>query len=227
MIGDATVPIASRLAAILKRLDGAYDFSAWHWQRETPADYVCISAVLVQHTNWSNVEQALERLSAAGTLSLDAIGRLPEGELAALVRPAGTPLVKARRLRALARVAAEAGGLEALLALPTRGLRALLVATHGVGPETADAIVLNAARRPVFQIDAYAIRIMRRIGLGPEQDGYEAWQRWFEAGIAPDAGAYRRWHGLLVLHGKQTCRPKPRCASCCLLEVCKTGRKTP
>jgi len=212
------------LADVLSRLDRSYDFSAWHWQRETPPEYVCISAVLVQHTNWSNVEQAIERLRAAGAFSLDAIGRLPEKEVAELVRPAGTPAVKARRLRALACVAAEVGGLDALLALPTRGLRALLLATHGIGPETADAIVLNAAGRPVFQVDAYTVRIMRRLGLGPATNGYEAWQRWFEARIAPDAEAYRRWHGLLVLHGKQTCRPKPHCLSCPLLDLCETGK---
>src|SRR3989337_454273 len=92
------------LTAVLDRLDGAYDHSSWHWQTDTPPEYVCISAVLVQHTNWSNVERALERLRAAGACSLDAVLRLPEDELAELVRPAGTPLTKARRLRALAQL---------------------------------------------------------------------------------------------------------------------------
>jgi endonuclease-3 related protein len=230
-----------RLHAILQRLDAAYDYSAWHWQPDTPPDDICIGALLVQHTNWSNVERALERLRDAGALSLAAIARLPEARLAELVRSAGTPLVKARRLRALAQLAGGHGGIDALLALPTDELRATLLATPGIGPETADAILLYATGRPVFEIDAYTIRIFRRLGLGPESARYDAWQRWFQEGLPPDATGspprvgeglgegsatrlYRRYHGLLVLHGKQTCRPKPRCAQCCLLDVCETGR---
>jgi endonuclease-3 related protein len=212
------------LQTILARLDAAYDFSAWHWQRHTPPEYVAISAILVQHTNWRNVERAIERLQAAGVFSLEAIARLSEARLAELVRPAGTPAVKARRLRALAQLARDAGGLGRLLALPADELRARLLATHGIGPETADAIALNAAGRPVFQVDAYTVRCFRRLGLGPAANGYEAWRRWFEGALAPDAETYRRYHGLLVLHGKQTCRPRPKCAACCLLDVCPTGQ---
>ena len=217
--------LARTLLNILARLDAAYDFSGWHWQSSTPPEYICITAVLVQHTNWSNVERALERLRAAGALSLEAVLRLPEDELAELIRPAGTPMPKARRLRAFAQLAAEHGGLDRLLALPVGELRARLLATHGIGPETADAIVLNAAGRPVFQVDAYTVRLFRRLGLGPEGNAYESWQRWFEEALPPDADLYRRYHGLIVLHGKQTCRPRPRCAGCCLLEVCPTGQE--
>ncbi|MBI4571402.1 MAG: endonuclease [Chloroflexi bacterium] len=215
-----------QLQAILARLDRAYDFPAWHWQAHTPPDYVCISAVLVQHTSWSNVERALARLAAADKLSLRAIDGLGEEELAALVRPAGTPSEKARRLLALAALAREQGGLERLLDLPAAELRERLLATRGIGPETADAVLLNAAGRAVFQVDAYARRLVRRLGLGPDSDGYETWQRWFESALPPDAEAYRRWHGLIVLHGKQTCRPRPKCAECCLLDVCPTGQRT-
>ena len=229
------------LRAILQRLDAAYDYSGWHWQPHTPPDEICTGAMLVQHTNWSNVEHALERLRAAGALSLAAIAELPEATLAELVRPAGTPLVKVRRLRALARLAGEHGGLDRLLSLPTEELRARLLATAGIGPETADAILLYAAGHPVFEIDAYTIRLFRRLGLGPEGNDYHAWQRWFEDGLSrqrhgspPRVGkglgegsvtnTYRRYHALIVLHGKQTCRPKPKCAGCCLLDVCPTGQ---
>jgi len=209
---------------VLRRLDGAYDYSDWHWQPDTAPDYVCISAVLVQHTNWANVERALERLRAAEALSLAAIARLDEAALAELIRPAGTPIVKARRLLAFARLAADAGGLEPLLALPAGELRDRLLATPGLGPETADAILLYAAGRPVFEVDAYTVRIFRRLGFGAERDGYDAWQRWFESALPPDLETYRRYHGLLVLHGKRTCRPQPQCEGCCLREVCATGR---
>jgi endonuclease-3 related protein len=216
--------LRARLERILARLDAAYDYAGWHWQPDTPPDYVCISAVLVQHTNWANVERALERLAAAGARSLAAIASLPQDRLADLVRPAGTPTVKARRLRALARLAAWRGGLDRLLALPPGELRPLLLATDGIGPETADAILLNAAGRPVFEVDAYTTRVFRRLGLGPDGDSYHHWQQWFESALPPDVETYRRYHGLLVLHGKRTCRPKPRCAACCLLELCPTGR---
>lgn len=212
------------LESVLARLDAAYDFRTWHWQAHTPAEYVCISAILVQHTNWANVEGALERLESAGACSLDAISALAERELAELVRPAGMPLVKARRLRNLAQLAQKQGGLGRLLTLPTDELSAKLLATEGVGPETADAIVLNAAGRPIFQVDAYTIRTFRRLGLGPEGNGYERWRRWFEEALPADAETYRRYHGLIVLHGKQTCRPRPRCGECCLLDRCPTGR---
>lgn len=212
------------LEAVLARLDAAYDFQGWHWQADTPPEYICIGALLVQHTNWGNVERALERMESAGACSLEAVSMLPEEELADLVRPAGMPLMKARRLRNLAQLARAHGGLGGLLELPTDELRAGLLATDGIGPETADAILLNAAGRPVFQVDAYTIRTFRRLGMGPESDRYESWRRWFEEALPPDAEAYRRYHGLIVLHGKQTCRPRPRCRDCCLLDRCQPGQ---
>ena len=216
------------LRNVLGLLDASYDFNAWHWQPDTGQDYICISAVLVQHTSWSNVERALDRLDAAGACSLAAIDQLPEQELASLIRPAGTQRMKARRLRSLARLASERGGLRSLLspsAQPAGELRSLLIATHGIGPETADAILLYAAGHAVFQIDAYTVRIMRRLGLGPENDGYDAWQRWFQQALPADVDAYRRDHALIVLHGKERCRPQPRCDGCCLLERCPAGQE--
>jgi endonuclease-3 related protein len=218
------------LEGVRASLEGAYDYSAWHWQPDTPPDYICVSAILVQHTNWRNVERALDRLDAAGALSLDAIGTLSEEQLSELIRSAGTPIVKARRLLALAALVERNGGLEQFLSgskdpdLRECDLRTALLATHGIGPETADAIVLYASGQPAFVIDAYTIRLFRRLGVGPERNTYDAWQRWFEDAIALDVEAYRRWHGLIVLHGKMTCRPQPKCRACCLREICDTGR---
>ncbi len=220
MTGDS-----SELRNVLGLLDSAYDFDAWHWQPETGPDYICISAVLDQHTSWRNVEHAVAALNAAGACSLAAIDRLPEQELASLIRPAGTQRMKARRLRSLARLASERGGLRSLLSLPAGELRPLLLATHGIGPETADAILLYAAGHAVFQVDAYTVRIMRRLGLGPENDGYEDWQRWFQQALPADVDAYRRDHALFVLHGKERCQPQPRCDGCCLLEACPAGQE--
>ncbi len=216
---------ALELSRVFGRLDEAYDYSTWHWQAGTSRDYVCISAVLVQHTNWSNVEQALDRLEEAGALSLDAIHRMTPAQVARLVRPAGTPDTKAQRLLALAQLAADHGGLASLLSQPAGELRERLLATRGVGPETADAILLYAAGRPTFLVDAYARRISSRLGIGPDGDRYDVWQSWFQDTLRADAAAYRRYHGLFVLHGKQTCRPRPRCAGCCLVDVCAEGQR--
>lgn len=216
---------ALHLKRVFERLDGAYDYSMWHWQADTSRDYVCIGAVLVQHTSWSNVEQALARLAETGALSLDAIHRMAPAKLARLVRPAGTPDTKAQRLLALARLAADHGGLANLLSRPADELRERLLATRGIGPETADAILLYAAARPTFLVDAYARRITSRLGLGPDGDHYDVWQDWFQDALRADAAAYRRYHGLLVLHGKQTCRPRPRCTGCCLVDVCAEGKR--
>ena len=217
--------LRNELEKILSRLDAAYDFDGWHWQPRTPPDEICVGAILVQHTAWANVERALERLQAAGALSLAAVLRLPENELAELVRPAGMPRIKARRLRALASLADRHGGSSRLLALAPGELRERLLATEGIGPETADAILLYAAGHPLFEIDAYTQRIFRRLGRGPERDRYDLWQRWFEQALPPDLDVYQRYHALIVLHGKETCRPKPHCDRCCLLDLCPTGQE--
>ena len=124
--------VRCKLTDILARLDAAYDFDGWHWQPDTSPEYICIAAILVQHTAWENVERAIERLRAAGACSLEAVLRRSEEELAGLLRPAGMPLTKARRLRALALLAEAGGGLGRLLALPRDELRERLLDTHGI-----------------------------------------------------------------------------------------------
>ena len=135
------------------------------------------------------------------------------------------PAIKVRRLRALAQTVEAAGGIDAFLALPLDVMRAQLIATHGIGPESADAIALYAAGKRTFVIDAYTRRLFTRIGLMPNGgDGYENWRRWFEASLPEaDATLFQRYHGYIVLHGKAICRPRPRCSLCALAPVCETG----
>jgi len=183
--------------------------------------------VLGQHRTWSNAERALESMRAAAALDMSVISRMVEAELASLVRVSGTPTIKARRLKALAATVGRNGGLSEFLRLPTTALRAELLATHGIGPETADAILLYAAGRRVFEIDAYTKRIFSRIGAAPGEDaGYDGWQRHFEDALGRDADAtmFQRYHGYIVLHGKRLCRTTPRCPGCPLLAVCCEGR---
>jgi endonuclease-3 related protein len=222
-----TAPSATSeaLLEIHRRLEAACRVDGWHWRADSDWFEVCVGAVLVQHTAWANVERALARLREAGAFSLQAVVSLTEGELADLVRPAGMPLQKARRLKAFAALVERHGSAEGLLALPTDQLRAALLGTYGVGRETADAILLHAARRPVFVVDAYTVRLFRRLGLGPKGNRYDTWQRWFQERLPEDRELYRRYHAAIVLHCKETCRREPLCAGCCLLEVCATGRE--
>jgi endonuclease-3 related protein len=203
-----------------QRLLARYDIGGWHWRVDTPALEICLGAILVQHTNWANVERALAKLREAKAISLETIDALSEAALAELVRPAGTPIPKARRLKAFADLARRAGGLEALLAKEPAELRLLLLATYGIGPETADAIRLYAAGKPVTVHDAYTARLFRRIGIGPERDGYDAWQAWLDAELPKDLSV--RWanHAAVVLHCKETCLVRPRCDGCVLADIC-------
>jgi endonuclease-3 related protein len=208
------------LLAAHERLLAHYDVDRWHWQEDSTATDICLGAILVQHTSWTNVEKALANLRAAGADSFEAIASLGEEEVAALVRPSGTPSVKARRLKAFAELVMSIGGFEGLFSLPAGELRTLLLDTYGVGPETADVILLYAARRPVIVHDAYTARLCRRLGLGPDADGYQAWQAWLDARLPDDLDFRRRSHAAIVIHCKETCRVKPRCEACPLREVC-------
>lgn len=222
-----TGPSASseKLLEIHRRLEAVCHVDGWHWRADSDWFEVCAGAILVQHTAWANVERALARLREAGALSLEAVASLPAEDLAELVRPAGMPLQKARRLRAFAALVGRHGGREGVFALPTVELRAALLGTYGIGPETADAILLHAARRPVLVVDAYTVRLFRRLGLGPEGNRYDTWQQWLQERLPEDRELYRRYHAAIVLHCKETCRARPRCGGCCLLDACPTGRE--
>ncbi len=135
--------------------------------------------------------------------------------------------MKARRLRAVAETIERAGGIDVFLALPLEALRPLLLETHGIGAETADAIALYAAGHRAFVIDAYTRRLFGRLGLGPElRDGYAAWQRYFEDALpGADAAAFQRYHGYIVLHCKARCRATPLCGGCPLRGQCAYHRE--
>ena len=212
------------LLEIYRALDGRYRNDVWHWMPDVargPFDVIA-GAILVQHTAWDNAERALDALRTAGALDPAALLARPIEEIERLVRVSGTPRVKAQRLRAVAATIDAAGGLDALLALPATELRGRLLATRGIGPETADAIVLYAAGRPAFVIDAYTRRTFGRLGLRPDDDSYDGWQRMFVAGLGEDGSVelYQRYHGHIVLHAKALCRATPRCAPCPLRSRC-------
>jgi len=115
------------------------------------------------------------------------------------------------------------GDLDLLLAAPGDELRTALLATHGIGPETADSILLYAAGRPYFVIDAYTRRIFSCLGLTPAHDTYDAWLHLFMGELLHDAALFNEYHALIVEHGKRVCRAVPLCEECTLLATCPTG----
>jgi endonuclease-3 related protein len=198
-----------------------YDIDRWHWREDTEPLDICLGALLVQHTSWVNVETALARLRAAGGHSIDALLKLSEAEIADLIRPAGTPVGKSRRLKVFAELVAGHGGFKGLFDRPAEELRTLLLGTYGIGPETADVIVLYGAKHPGVVHDAYTARLCGRLGIGPGTNRYEDWRAWLEATLPYDLDYRRRNHAAIVVHCKELCRTKPRCEACPLRNICE------
>jgi endonuclease III related protein len=209
------------LESIYRRLFDHYGPQHW-WPAETPFE-VMVGAVLTQNTAWINVERAIENLRQADLLEAEAIAALSLDQLALHLRPSGYFNVKAKRLQALCRWLL---GQDDAKDLATEALRQQLLSIHGVGPETADDILLYAYQRPVFVIDAYTRRLFSRLGLLDGEQSYETLRATFERALPPEVAIYNEYHALIVHHAKQLCRPKPQCESCFLKAKCHRGRST-
>lgn len=198
-----------------------------HWWPGESAFEIMVGAVLTQNTAWTNVERAITNLKQAQALSPEVIVKTPPQRLAAWLRPSGYFNIKAKRLRAMCRWLVEQGGVRKIGKLPTNELRHALLAVHGIGPETADDILLYAFDRPVFVIDAYTRRIFHRLGLIRGTEDYETLRRLFESALGADVRLFNEYHALIVAHGKDICRQQPRCAECRLATRCPSaGRST-
>lgn len=202
-------------------LFAAYGPQAAWWPAESPFE-VCIGAILVQNTTWQQVVRAITNLKAAGALDPAALLALPPETVENLIRPSGTFRQKTRRLMTFCReiFTRWGGDLDAMLAQDGPSLRAELLGIWGIGEETADAILLFAARRPAFIVDAYTTRIVRRLGLVSEAGTRHDVRRLFTAALPHDATFLRETHALLVMHAKTHCRAVPRCAGCPLAHHC-------
>ena len=191
-----------------------FGHQAW-WPGETALE-MCIGAILTQNTAWKNVVKALDNLKAAGAMGISALHAMPHAELAELIRPAGYFNVKAKRLKNfVAAICPDYGDdIKAFLDRSVSELREALLSINGVGRETADSIILYAARKPTFVIDAYTCRIMLRHHLICEGDDYEAVKELFESSLPTDAELWNDYHAQLVAVGKNYCRPVARCEGC-------------
>jgi endonuclease-3 related protein len=186
------------------------------WPGDSPFE-IMVGAVLVQNTAWRNVERAIDNLREAGVMEPQALYKVPPAELAELIRPAGYYQVKTKRLRNLLQFLIEQydGSLEAMFSMNLSSLREQLLAINGIGPETADAILLYAGGLSTFVVDTYTHRILARHGWLSYDSSYEEIKDYFESSLPADATLYNEYHALLVRIGKDYCkRSAPRCEHC-------------
>ncbi len=211
------------------------EFGPQHWWPARTKFEVIVGAILTQNTNWGNVEKAIQRLKAAGALSERVLRDIPVTKLAALIKPAGYFNVKARRLKNFMRFFFDEyqgdlnamGRPEALLPQGAyrRGeeelshLRHKLLKVNGIGPETADSILLYALDKPVFVVDAYTKRFLYRHNLIGQKAEYHQIQELFTAHFDEDVHFFQEYHALIVALGKNYCKPKPLCGRCPLNRI--------
>jgi endonuclease-3 related protein len=191
-------------------------FGPQHWWPGRTRLEVCVGAILTQNTAWTNVEHAIRNLRRARALNLPTLHAAPVSQLAAWIRPAGYFNIKARRLRAFTTLVAErfGGKLGKLLALPATELRATLLDVNGIGPETADCMVLYAAHQPVFVVDTYTRRFLHRHGWAGPRATYDELAALFTTALPHDEQLFNEFHALIVVLGKNYCRTRAECAKC-------------
>jgi endonuclease-3 related protein len=213
--------INQALLEIYHRLFARYGPQHW-WPAETPFE-VIVGAILTQSTAWSNVEKAIANLRMSKALSPPALDSLPIDKLSTLVHPAGYYNVKAMRLKSFVHWLGQRynHSLDRLLNEDIERLRQGLLSVYGIGEETADSIILYATGKPVFVIDAYTKRILKRVDLTPQGNSYHAFQALFMHNLPHEAQLFNEYHALLVRLGKDVCRRRPLCQQCCLNDLCQ------
>ena len=215
----------NRVRSLLDRLQDAYGPQNW-WPADSLLE-VIVGAILTQRTAWRNAESALRSLAESGPLSIEALASTPADRMAETIRAAGFRTAKARTLKGLAtHVRARFGGdLDRFLDLPIDRLRAELLGLWGIGEETADAILLYAARTPSFVIDAYTRRLLRRLGWIDGDEPCETLRELFLSVLPSDVGLLGECHALIIRHGKAHCRARPSCSGCSLYSCCVEGNR--
>jgi len=204
-----------KLEDIYEKLYRRFGPQAW-WPGETPFE-VIVGAILTQNTNWQNVAKAINNLKQAKVLSPKKLYSLPRPRLAKLIRPSGYFNIKAKRLREFLNFLFKnyGGSLKKMFSRPLEDLRKEILSVKGIGPETADSILLYAGGLPVFVVDAYTKRIFSRQKLLSEEADYHQVQELFTRSLKRDVRLYNEYHALIVRLGKDFCKKtKPRCEVC-------------
>ena len=218
--------VESKTGQLMEIFDRLYErFGPQHWW---PGDTRCemiIGAILTQSVSWTGVEMAMAKLREAGALDPASLRAIPQAELAELVYASVYYNAKARKIKAfIEHLERYDDDLDALFSQDVSSLRSELLSIHGVGEETADSIILYAAHKPAFVIDAYTRRVVDRVGLEVNGESYESYQRLFSDALPRDVKLFNEYHALFVKLGKDICKKKPLCIECPLDEVCDYGR---
>jgi endonuclease-3 related protein len=201
-----------QLMTVYQRLIDAYGAQSW-WPADSNFE-VMVGAVLTQNTAWTNVEKAISNLKHADSLTLESLLVMPDEALAELIRPSRYFNIKARRIKNLCLWLAENGGESKLAAVGTGTLRSSLLQVNGVGPETADDILLYAFARPVFVIDTYTRRLFSKLCLIQGSEPYEDLRQNFEVELEADASLFNQYHALIVRHAREKCQQTADCRHC-------------
>lgn len=213
------------LITIYKRLYVAFGPQHW-WPGETSFE-IAIGAILTQNTNWTNVEKAINNLKAAGALNAKKLYKMPSSRLSTLIRPAGYFNIKAKRLKSFIDFLMNdyGGSMKKMEKEDVYRLREKLLSVNGVGPETADSILLYALEKPIFVIDAYTKRVLLRHKIMDHDKSYEEFQELFHSSLKRRVKLFNEYHALFVKVGKMYCRPKPFCDECPLNSLERTKRR--
>jgi endonuclease-3 related protein len=215
--------MTATLHEVYDRLLTAFGPQDW-WPGDSPFE-IMVGAVLVQNTAWKNVEKAIDNLREEGLLDPHSLFKLPVEELEELIRPAGYFRLKSKRLRNLLAMILERydGSIEAMFAESLSTLREQLLAVNGVGPETADSILLYAGQMSSFVVDTYTHRVLARHGWIEYEADYHQIQDHFTMNLPAEVPLYNEFHALLVRVGHLHCRKTPKCEECPLLELLPDG----
>lgn len=209
---------------VYKKLHAHHGDQHW-WPAETPFEMM-IGAILVQNTRWESVETAIINLKQANMLNPESMLTCEPKHLQALIRPTGFYRQKARCLIEFSRFFAAHDGTTGLKRWPTRALRVRLLGLHGIGPETADSMLLYALDKMVFVVDAYTRRLFGRLGMFKTNMSYDEIQNYFVQRLPGLLQLYQEYHALIVQQGKANCCAKPQCDECPLFDLCISAAET-
>ena len=213
-----------QLQAIFRRLERHYGPTGW-WPGDSAFE-IAVGAVLTQNTAWTNVEKAIANLKRDGLLAPKTIAAARDAQLHEALKPSGYFRVKTQRLRSFCEylINRHGGSMTRMAQNPLDSLRTELLEVHGIGPETADDILLYACEKPTFVVDAYTRRILHRHGHVEADINYHELQNLFHERLPGDVPLYKEFHALIVYVGKDFCRPRPKCEGCPLAPLLKPGQ---
>jgi endonuclease III related protein len=206
--------VSNRIKEFYTSLYNRYGPQNW-WPAESALECI-LGTILTQNTSWKNVEKAFQDLKSRGLISVEKLDSIPTEKLANLIRPSGYFNQKAIKIKTFISYVKETynGDLDKMLDEDTNELREKLLSIKGIGPETVDSMLLYAAKKPIFVVDAYTYRILSRHGLIPEQTSYNEIQELFMHSLPRDTQIYNEYHALLVRVGKEHCRKRAICEGC-------------